>query len=339
VERIRAAIIGYGRNGSTMHAGAIEATADFVLTAACDIDPTRRDEARNRFGCRVYDDYQRMLRAEKLDLVCVVTRSDQHAEMVCACLEAGVNVLVTKPWALDAEEAERMLRVRDSTGKLLLPWLPARWGCDFRRVRELVRAGAVGRVFFIRRAVSSFGTRSDWQTERRFGGGYLLNWGPHIVEPPLLVGDSPVRSAFGRLRRTINPGDAEDMFFALLTLENGTMLQAEYTVSAETLPSWIVQGTAGTIAVYGTRLVLRSTSPARPEDPTRTTTMDASGARVAEEELEGAIYGDEKEIYRELAPVLRGQRPFPVRGEDALELTRVLDAIRTSDAEDRLVRL
>jgi predicted dehydrogenase len=339
MKRLRTAVIGYGRNGSTMHAGAVERNGDFEMKAVCDVDPPRREQAKARFGCTVYEDYHAMLAAQELDLVVVVTRSDQHAAMVRDCLAAGMNVLVTKPWALDEAQAKGMIEARDRSGKLLLPWLPARWGCDFTRVRDLVRSGAIGRVFLVRRAVSSFGTRSDWQTERRFGGGYLLNWGPHVVEPPILVGGSRVRSAFGRLRQTINPGDVEDMFLAVLTLEDGTIVQVEYAVSAESLPSWVVQGTKGTIAVYGTRLVLRQLDPAKPTDPTRYKTMDASGARVAEEDLAGAIYGDEHEVYREIAAALRGERPYPIRAEEALELTRVLDAVRLSDREDRVVRL
>lgn len=339
MNRLRTAVLGYGRNGSTMHAGPVEANADFVMTAVCDVEAERREAARKRFGCPVYEDYHRMLAEHELDLVCVVTRSDQHAAMVAECLRAGVNVLVTKPWAVNEAEARSMIAARDASGKRLLPWLPARWGCDYRRVRELVRGGAIGKVFLIRRVVSSFGTRNDWQTERRYGGGYLLNWGPHIVEPPLLIAGGKVKTVFGRLRQTINPGDVEDLFFAVFTMEDGTVVQAEYTVSAENLPGWFVQGTEGTIAVTGTHLMVKRVSPARPNDPTRYATMDASGARVAEEDLTGAIYGDEHEIYREIAASFRGERPYPVLPEEALWLTRVLDAVRASDRENRLVSL
>ncbi len=78
-----------------------------------------------------------------------------------------------------------------------------------------------GRPFIIRRAVCSFATRKDWQTERRYGGGYLLNWGAHIIDPPVLLVDGKVESVYGRLRQTINPGDGEDLFMAL---QPGTFL-------------------------------------------------------------------------------------------------------------------
>jgi predicted dehydrogenase len=340
MERLRAAILGYGRSGGTMHAGAYDKNRDaFDLVAVCDIDPESRRRAQERFGCTVYADYRQMLAQERLDLVSVVTRSDQHAAMACDCLGAGVNVLVTKPWAVTAAEAEGMIAAAQRAGRHLLPWLPARWGSVFTRLQALLGQGVIGDVFLIRRAESSFATRCDWQTEKRYGGGYLLNWGPHVVDPPILLGGGRPKTVFGRLRQTINPGDTEDVVFAVVTLANGVVVQAEYTVSAIELPTWFIQGTRGSIEVRGTTIRVVSKTPAQPADPTRYADMKAASESTTEEKVGGAVYGDEVAIYAEIAQALRGQRPYPVTTAAALELTRVFDAVRTSQAEDRLVCL
>ena len=67
--------------------------------------------------------------------------------------------------------------------------------------------------------------------------------------------------------------------------------------------------------------------------------MQAGNDRVLEEELTGAQYGDEHEIYVQIAAALRGEGPIPVSLEDALQVSRVLDAIRTSSDENRVVQL
>lgn len=336
---IRTAILGYGRSGSTMHAGPIERSDAFTMAAVCDIDPKRREQAEQRFGCRTYDDYHEMLDREPLDLVCVITRSDQHCAMTCDCLAAGVNVLVTKPWATNAAEAERMIASAKASGAKLMPWLPARWGSDLRRLKELIGEGAIGKVFLVRRVVTSFGTRTDWQTERRYGGGYLLNWGPHIVDPPVVLMGSPVKSVFGRLKQTINPGDVEDLFMAVMTLADGTIVQAEFTISPEEMPDWIVQGDQGTIVVSGNSLKLHRSTLSKPSDPTQFSSMKSEENVVIEETIGGALYGDEHEIYAKIAAAIRGEEAYPVRPEDALELSRVFDAIRASSEEDRIVSL
>lgn len=326
--KIKTAILGYGRSGSTMHAGAIEKNDDFVMTAVCDIDPERQDEAAERFGCRIYTDYKKMLSEEELDIVCVVTRSDQHCGMTCDCLEAGVDVLVTKPWAVNAAEGERMEKAEKESGRRIFPWLPARWGSDLKRLRELLVQGVIGKPFMIRRTVVSFGVRDDWQTEKKYGGGYILNWGPHIVDPSILLAGSPAAQAYGRTGKVNNPGDGEDFFFALLTCKNGIIITAEFAVSSEDLPNWVVMGDRGTILVRGKELVIHRQVPSRPSDPTKYTDMKAEQESVETETLTPDTYGDADRVYREIAGAFRNGTPFAVTSKDALELSRVLDGIR-----------
>ena len=323
-----------------MHAGAIEKNSDFELVAVCDIDPERLKQAKARFpDAALYDDHRAMLRREQLDLVCIVTRSDQHATMTCHTLKAGVNTLVTKPWALRQREALRMINAAKESGKLLLPWLPARWGCDLRRLRQLVQSNVIGRVFLVRRAVCSFGSRADWQTERRYGGGYLLNWGPHIVDTATLLAGGKAISAYAHLNRVINPGDAEDMFLGLITMDNGCLVQADYAVATQELPNWFIQGDRGTIVVKGANIRIHSSEPAAPANPTQFYTMKAAKENVMEETLNGALYGDEHEVYEEAAQALRGEKAFAVSPDDALQLTKILDAMRVSSEKGKVTQI
>ena len=337
---LRTAILGYGRNGGTMHAGGVENSDRFAMTAACDIDPERRKQAAERFGCPVYENYHEMLEKEELDLVTVVTRSDQHCQMACDCLEAGVNVLVTKPWAVNVGEAERMMETARRTGKTLLPWLPSRWGSVYKRLHEIVSQGAIGNVFMVRRAQTSFNTRSDWQTEKKYGGGYLLNWGPHIVDQGILIADSPVKTVYGRMKQTINPGDAEDVFLAVVQLESGTVVTAEYTVAVDDFPTWVLQGDRGTITVRGTHMHMSRQTPARPDDPTRYASMKAGEAEVTEEDIAGDQYGNTDEVYADIAAALLDGKmmDFPAPPEDAMALSKVFDAIRASAEQDTVIQ-
>lgn len=335
---LRTAILGYGRSGSTLHAHPIETLPDFEMVAVCDIDPERQEQARERFHCPVYDDYEEMLAKEKLDLVSIVTRSDQHCEMTCDCLRAGVNVLVTKPWCVNEAEARCMIQAAEKSGSGLYPWLPARWGTDLLRLKALLAAGAIGNVFYVRRGAYSFGTRSDWQTEKRYGGGYVLNWGPHLVDPPMVLLNARAESVYGRLKHIMNPGDAEDLFFAILNLDNGATVHVEYNIALESLPNWFIQGDRGTIVVRGRDITIHTAAPAAPRDPTQTYTM-TSEPTITHEQVGEHIYGDEGLIYSQLAKALRGEASFPVTPDDALFVTRVLDAIKKSDEENRVVNI
>jgi len=336
---IRAAILGYGRNGSTMHAGPIERLADFEMAAVCDVDPARLDQARERFGCPVYDDYHKMLEAETLDLVCVITRSAQHCEMTCDCLRAGANVLVTKPWCVNEAEALRMIATAEETGKKLLPWLPSRWGTDLTRIQALVAEGTIGNPFFVRRSVCGYATRNDWQTETVHGGGILLNWGAHIVDTAMLVAGGKPESVYGRLKHVLNPGDGEDVFFALVNMSSGVTVQAEWSFAPAPLPTWFVQGDRGLIIVRDRGFSIYSGDPERPDDPTDPAAMAGKRLELTAETVGEHVYGDEYAIYPEIARALRDEKPYPVTTADALLLTRVFDAIKESDRTNQVVTL
>ncbi len=122
-------------------------------------------------------------------------------------------------------------------------------------------------------------------------------------------------------------------------MDNGTTVQAEYTISLAPMPGWVVQGDRGTITIDGKKMTIIKSNPAHPQDPTRFTTMTANGKEIIEEAIGGRIYGDEYEIYQEIAAAIRGEQEFAVKPKDVLELSRILDAIRTSSAEDRIVDL
>lgn len=340
---LRTAILGYGRSGSTLHADPIEALDAFSMSAVCDIDPKARAKAGERFGCALYKDYHEMIEREPLDLIVIVTRTDQHAEMVCDCLRAGHHVLITKPWAVNEREARRMAATARRTGKLLLPWLPARWGTDFIKLRELIRSGIIGKVNEIRRTEYSFSIRHDWQTRSKFGGGLLLNWGPHMIDPPVLLAGGRVKSVFGKLRQAINPGDVEDNIMSVITMENGiTVISEHKTLSMGSYPNWLIQGTKGTIILRETQVEIHKMSL-----PSKVDARAYGNSLVREiihDNAEGPNritienrYGDAKVIYPAIADAVRGIRKYPVTLDSAVYLSRILDAVRRSSEREQVV--
>lgn len=319
--KLRTAIIGYGISGKLSHAYGIRANPEFEIVAVCDLSPERRADAEAEHGCPTFSDHQSLLAAvPDLDLACVITRSDTHCAIASDFLAAGVSALVTKPWVLNESEAETLLDAQRRGGARLFPWVPVYWAEEFRKAQQLIDDGSIGNVFMIRRQLGDFRRREDWQTERRFGGGYLLNWGAHIVPPLLALAKSPLARVSGKLLEgLVNPGDADDAFFALLEFENGCLGIAEFAQACEGLPTLMVQGDRGTIHSDGKTLTLLQKDPSDPDPPRR-----------ASFPITGKPFGDEAEIYRDIAQSLLFDRPFAVTPEDALLQTRVLDAIRAS---------
>ena len=122
---LRVALLGGGKM-ALQHATAIRQCRDASLVAVADpLIPA--SELAARFGKDVvpYSDPQEMLAAVKPDVVHVVTPPGTHAELARACLEAGANVYLEKPFALTTADAESVLQLAKSKGPAHLSGPPS----------------------------------------------------------------------------------------------------------------------------------------------------------------------------------------------------------------------
>ncbi|GHC50893.1 Gfo/Idh/MocA family protein [Roseibacillus persicicus] len=337
---IHTAIIGYGRSARFLHAtGLLGNPQAFQVVAVTSRSEPSLAQARADFDCPTFTDYHRMLRECEIDLVVIVTRNDQHCEMACHVLAAGCHTLITKPLGITREEVARIYGTAEQAGKKVFPFLPARWGTDYRRIREIIESGEIGRVFAIHRSVYGFATRDDWQTESKFGGGIILNWGAHLIEPPMLLANSKPKHLFGSCAQVLNPGDAEDTFYSLITMENGVRVHSQWSFSPQALPHWFVQGTGGCIIGNDTKLEITTGIPTRPADPTKFKDMEGEGAETRSETVGDDLYGDPVEIYRDVAADLLDDHPYSVTRDEAIRLSSIFDGIKKSQQQETLIPL
>lgn len=339
MKNIRTAIIGYGRSGQLLHGTGLRAHDAFKVVAVCDRADVCLNQAKEDFDCEVFTDYKEMLESVELDLAIIITRSDQHGYMAIDCLNAGAHVMVTKPMGVDAEEVRRIKAAAEANKRTAYPFMPSRWGSDFRRVSEIVQSGRIGEVFCVRRSVFGFATRDDWQTMKEFGGGILLNWGPHLIDIPVTVGGGKPVAVYGNCSQLLNGGDAEDNYFAVITLDNGVRVHSEWSFAPKGIPNWFVQGTRGCIIINDRDLELFSGEPSKPGDPTNVKAMEGEGQIHETEELGEHIYGDSVEVYGDLAKALQGWAEFPVSIDDALKIAVMIDAIKESQQTESVIRI
>ncbi len=336
---IKTAILGYGRNGSTMHGNELFDNNNFDVTAICDIDENAMKRGMERYNCEGYSDYKEMLEKANVEFVAIVTKSYQHSAMAIDCLNSGKNVLVTKPWALNKTEATDMIQAAKNSGKKLMPWLPARYGYDLSTLKSILQQNLIGDVFRVQRRNSAFNIRSDWQVDKSQGGGYLLNWGPHIVDQPMQLIGAKAKSVYAEMGHLVNLGDAEDYFHAVIKTDKGITINAEFTFAQkDNFFDWVICGNKGTITVKGANIeIFAGTYP--------TKKSEAYGepipySKITVEAPQGAdCYGNSHTVYEHIAKTIKGEEEYFVNLESAYHLTEVLDAIRESADKNEVIKL
>ena len=96
---------------------------------------------------RAYRDYREMLDKEELDIVIMCPENARHGEVAEAAASHGAHILTEKPMAARLDEARRMAAAARKAGVTLAVNWPVTWLPQFRRLKELVEAGAIGEVW------------------------------------------------------------------------------------------------------------------------------------------------------------------------------------------------
>jgi predicted dehydrogenase len=142
------------------------------------------------------------------------------------------------------------------------------------------------------------------------------------------------------MKQVINPGDAEDIFFAVMKTTDNVTIVSEFNICSDKLPNWVVQGDRGTIFVKGTEIEIHKAS--FPESIDSKAYASPAKIDVIKEDSKGLDnnrFGDSMVIYRHIAKAIKGEEAYKVTPESALQLTVLLDAVRKSNEAGQVVRL
>lgn len=135
---------------------------------------------------RAFGSYQAMLDSGEIDAVYISLPNQLHAEWTIRALEAGVNVLCEKPFAITMDEVDAMIAAANRTGKVLAEAFMYRHHPQTKLVGEWVNSGRLGDVTLVR-AVFSFslvgtpGSANNVRLKPETGGGALWDVGVYPV--------------------------------------------------------------------------------------------------------------------------------------------------------------
>jgi predicted dehydrogenase len=145
---MRAAVVGLGNAGFTLHLPALAGLTGVHIVGAVDSDPARCRRAAARFGVPIFDHFDEMLTVAKPDVVVVGTPPGSHADYCLRTLGAGVHVICEKPFVSSLAEADQVLEAARRAGRRVALNHEFREMPIFRTLREAAGSGATGALVF-----------------------------------------------------------------------------------------------------------------------------------------------------------------------------------------------
>ncbi len=219
------------------------------LLAVASRDLARAEAYAREWGIeRAHGSYEALLADPEIDAVYVPLPNHLHAEWTIRAARAGKHVLCEKPLALTVAEVDAMEAAAREAGVVLAEAFMYRHHPQTLKVKELLEAGAIGAVRFVRGTFSFPLTReNDVRLRPEWGGGCLWDVGCYPLSfTRFLLGAEPVE-VFGS--QVLGPSGIDETFAGQLVFPGGIPAQLDAGFRSPVRAELEIAGTEGTIRV------------------------------------------------------------------------------------------
>ena len=219
---------------------------------------SKAEELAKRFEVpRIYDDADELMKNEAIDFIDIITDVDTHEKFTLLGAGYGVDVICQKPLAPSLESAKRMMQATKKAGVRFYVHENYRWQPQFRRVKEILDSGVIGKPFRCETAFLTafplFETQPFLAELEEFA---LTDQGSHQFDV--------LRYLFGEAetiyceKQTVNPTiKGEDVTTSVLKMKNGVVCIQKISFSSplekEIFPqtTLLIEGDKGSIRLDG----------------------------------------------------------------------------------------
>ena len=333
----RAVVLGYGLAGRVFHAPLIGAEPGLELIGVVTSDPERQAQARADLpGVAIFERADDAW-ASDAEVAVVATANSAHVPQATAALQAGMHVVVDKPLAGSAKQAQDLVDLATAQARQLHVFQNRRWDSEILTARRAIADGRIGSPHRLEsrferwRPTPKGGWREEGPAEDL--PGLLYDLGAHLVDQALhLLG--PVERVFASVRR-VRPGVVadDDTQVVLEHVSGAVSILSVSAVSAFTGPRLRLLGTGGGLWIDTLDTqedALRAGRTPGDED----WGLEADDARIVTDTEPARSLarerGDWPAYYRAVAAALRGEGPPPVDARDVVQDLRVIEAAHES---------
>jgi UDP-N-acetyl-2-amino-2-deoxyglucuronate dehydrogenase len=254
----RIALVGCGRI-SKNHFEAISRIEGLELSAVCDEEADRAEEAGRANGVPWFRSYEEMLATAPSEAVTICTPSGLHPGQGILAARAGKHVITEKPMAITLSAADDLVHACDQAHVHLFVVKQNRLNAPIQLVKRAIDKGRFGRIYMANCTVrwarpQEYYDSAPWRGTWEFDGGAFMNQASHYVDLiQWLVG--PVESVIAKTATLARRIETEDSGAAVLKFRSGALGVIEVTMLAyprNLEGSITILGEKGSVKIGGT---------------------------------------------------------------------------------------
>lgn len=258
MDKLKFAIVGCGRIAER-HAEQINRLA--VLAAVCDIVDSKANILGQKFGSKVYTDFDEMLLSESdLDVISICTPNGLHAEHSIKAFKKGFHVLCEKPMAISVYDCGEMIKEAERANRRLFVVKQNRYNPPVHALKQALDENRLGKILSLQlncfwNRNTEYYSQSDWKGTLKLDGGTLFTQFSHFIDLLYwMFGDIKRVEAITKNLNHENIIEFEDTGVVIMEFYNGIIGTINYTVNsfAKNLEgSLTIFGEKGTVKIGG----------------------------------------------------------------------------------------
>ena len=354
-KRIRVALVGCGQIADA-HLGELRKIDVAETVGVCDSIPELAFQAARRFSVpNEFSDLEVMLERTKPDVVHITTPPQTHTQIAQKCFQHGCHVYVEKPFAVNEEDAVRLINAAENANCLVCPGHDQLYDPFWLRFRRLLDSGSLGEIVHVD-AIQGYDLSGPFGRElaensnhwvHRLPGGLLQNTIIHALYRIDDLLNEPDPNIHGYAYSFQDVASFRTELRATLVYSNATA-NLHFTSATKPTKRLIrVSGTRGTVELdFDTQILSRPITAQLPgalgkvEAPFRETLRAiASASRNAWSFTRSNLqyFGGMRHLFEQFYRAIQGQCEPPISNLDTLRLVRLTDqVVRSANVVDEI---
>ena len=336
---VRVALLGCGRVAQRVHAPIIARIPDASLAAVADPSADAKAIAsRLNPEVRLFDSVEALIDAGDFDAACICLPTHLHAKFAVRLLDEGVPIYLEKPIATNEAETASIIEAWGPKSVPAMVGFNYRFHPVHRKVHELLRQRAVGRITTIRTLFSTPPRAlPEWKKCRTSGGGVLLDLLSHHADLVMHHTGERVSSVSATTRSLYSEDDNAQVTY---TLESGVLVHSSVSMTGAESDRFEIIGEDGVIQADRFRGTVtrspRSQSATMPEMVTRSCALAMGQLRAFRTRLDPSF---EPALRTFVESVRSGKAVRPDLDDGWRSLAVVLAAMESASQESQTVKV
>lgn len=335
---MKVALIGTGMAAKPHALSLQDLSGSVTVTGAYSRTPERLAAFCQHYGFEARSSLDDALTTGKPDMAIVVTPPDQRLNIVSACAEAGIAVLMEKPVERTSAVAEQLVSLCEQRQVPLGIVFQHRYREASRTLLAWLREGRLGNIHAVQISVPWWRDQSYYDepgrgTYARDGGGVLISQAIHTLDLMLALCGPVSRVQAMTATTGFHQLEAEDFVGGALAFESGAIGSLMATTAAwpGSAESIVLHTDQGTVTLASGQLRLQAM------DGSVTLAGDTAETGGGADPMAFPFVWHRDLIADFIAAVSAG-RPPTVSGRDALAVHHLIDALITSSREQKAIQ-